>query len=106
MTSKSSVAKSAALCSSQDDVVRERIAKLAALCSSQDDLLRERACAKHLDISHRTLEEWRKKGIVPYLQITSRSIRYRLPDVLQALRDNYGVEVHSHPSVTHKEVEK
>ena len=69
------------------------VAKSAALCSSQDDLLRERACAKHLDISHRTLEEWRKRGIVPYLRITSRSIRYRLADVLQSLRDNYGQEV-------------
>ena len=93
MTSKSSVAKSAAPCSSQDDVVRKRVAKLAALSSSQDDLLRERACAKHLDISHRTLEEWRRKGLVPYLRITSRSIRYRLAEVLQSLRDNYGQEV-------------
>ena len=46
-----------------------------------------------LDISHRTLEGWRKKGIVPYLRITSKSIRYRLADVLQALQDNYGKEV-------------
>jgi len=93
MTSKSSAAKSAAFSSSQSEVVRKRVAKIAALSSSQDDLLRECVCAKHLDISHRTLEEWRKRGIVPYLRITSRSIRYRLGDVLQALRDNYGQEV-------------
>ena len=93
MPSKSSVTKSVTLCSSPDDVVWERVAKLASVYSSQDDLVRERTCAKHLDISHRTLEEWRRKGIVPYLRITSRSIRYRLADVLQSLRDNYGQEV-------------
>jgi predicted site-specific integrase-resolvase len=68
-------------------------AKSAAFQGPQDRLLRERALAKHLDISHRTLEEWRRKGLVPYLRITSRSIRYRLVDVLQSLRDNYGQEV-------------
>jgi predicted site-specific integrase-resolvase len=68
-------------------------AKSAAFRRSEERHLRERACAQHLDISHRTLEDWRKKGLVPYLRITSRSIRYRLGDVLQALRDNYGQEV-------------
>jgi predicted site-specific integrase-resolvase len=73
---------------------KSSVAKSAALRPSQDDrLLRERTCAKHLDISHRTLEGWRKKGIVPYLRITPKSIRYRLADVLQALQDNYGKEV-------------
>jgi hypothetical protein len=104
MPSKFLASKSAAIGSSEDDVVRERVAKLAALYSSRDDLLRERACAKHLNISHHTLEEWRRKGTVPYLQITSRSIRYRLADVLQALQDNYGVEVKSPASATQKEV--
>ena len=82
------------------------VAKSATLSSSQDDLVRERVCAKHLDISHRTLEEWRKKGLVPYLQITQRSIRYRLADVLAALQHNYGVKVQSSQSVTPKEREK
>ena len=68
-------------------------AKSAAFRRSEERLLRERARAKHLDISHRTLEDWRKKGLGPYLRITSKSIRYRLADVLQALRDNYGQEV-------------
>jgi predicted site-specific integrase-resolvase len=72
---------------------KSSIAKSAAFRRSQDHLLRERALAKHLDISHRTLEEWRRRGKVPYLRITSRSIRYRLGDVLEALRDNYGQEV-------------
>jgi predicted site-specific integrase-resolvase len=83
---------------------KSSVAKSAALSSSFDGLIRERACAKHLNISHRTLEEWRKKGKVPYLHITSRSIRYRLADVLQALRGNYGVEVQSTASATQKEV--
>jgi predicted site-specific integrase-resolvase len=68
-------------------------AKAAVFQRSQDRLLRERALAKHLDISHWTMEEWRRKGIVPYLRITSKSIRYRLADVLQALQDNFGQDV-------------
>jgi hypothetical protein len=91
MASKSSTAKTAVLRSSSD-VIEDRVALLTT-ASSFDDLIRERACAKHLSISHRTLEGWRKKGLVPYLRITSKSIRYRLADVLQALRENYGQEV-------------
>jgi predicted site-specific integrase-resolvase len=68
-------------------------AKSAAISLAYDDLIRERACAKHLNISHRTLELWRRKGIVPYLRITPKSIRYCLPDILEALRNNYGQEV-------------
>jgi hypothetical protein len=92
MPTKSSVTKSVTL-RSANEVIKNRVALLAAKASSSEDLIRERACAKHLDVSHRTLEGWRKKGLVPYLRITSRSIRYRLADVLRALRDNYGQEV-------------
>jgi hypothetical protein len=81
-------AKTAALCFSKE-AIKDRAALLTTAASS-DNLIRERACAKHLSISHRTLELWRKKGLVPYLRITSKSIRYRLVDVLQALQDNFG----------------
>ena len=76
-------------CATKPVALRSRGATL----SDSEDLLRERACAKHLDISHRTLEAWRKQGLVPYLRITSKSIRYRLADVLQALQENFGQEV-------------
>lgn len=47
-------------------------------------LLRKRELAERLAISKRTLDVWCAQGRVPFLKI-GRSVRFRLPDVLEAL---------------------
>jgi excisionase family DNA binding protein len=49
-------------------------------------LLRKRELAEKLAISKRTLDVWMKAGRVPFLKV-GRSVRFRLPDVLQKLND-------------------
>ena len=47
-------------------------------------LLRKRELAEKLAISKRTLDVWMQKGRIPFLKV-GRSVRFRLPDVLQKL---------------------
>ncbi len=49
-------------------------------------LLRKRELAEKLAISKRTLDVWMKAGRVPFLKV-GRSVRFRLPEVLQKLND-------------------
>ena len=47
-------------------------------------LLRKRELAEKLAISKRTLDVWMAKGRIPFLKV-GRSVRFRLPDVLEKL---------------------
>jgi excisionase family DNA binding protein len=47
-------------------------------------LLRKRELAEKLAISKRTLDVWMQKGRIPFLKV-GRSVRFRLPDVLEKL---------------------
>ena len=47
-------------------------------------LLRKRELAEKLAISKRTLDVWMAKGRIPFLKL-GRSVRFRLPDVLEKL---------------------
>jgi hypothetical protein len=49
------------------------------------ELLTEAELARPLGETPRTIRNWRHKGIIPYLVLGHRSIRYRLDAVLAAL---------------------
>ena len=48
-------------------------------------LLRKQELAEKLAISKRTLDIWMQKGRIPFLKV-GRSVRFRLPDVLEKLQ--------------------
>jgi predicted site-specific integrase-resolvase len=44
-----------------------------------------RQLANHLQVSARTLANWRKDGRIPYWRLTARALRYELSAVERAL---------------------
>jgi excisionase family DNA binding protein len=48
-------------------------------------LLKKRELAERLAISKRTLDVWMSMGRIPFLKV-GRSVRFRLPDVLEKLQ--------------------
>jgi predicted site-specific integrase-resolvase len=59
---------------------------------SNDQLVKKRVAAAFLDITPRTLENWRNKGLIPYIRIANRVVRYSLTDIAAVLRKNGLVE--------------
>jgi excisionase family DNA binding protein len=51
---------------------------------ASDGLLGKRGLAPRLQISVRTVDEWMRKGRIPFLKI-GKSVRFRLADVLEKL---------------------
>jgi len=41
--------------------------------------------AETLNVSVRTIERWRRDGLIPYLKVSRRVIIYNLPEVLKSL---------------------
>jgi predicted site-specific integrase-resolvase len=41
--------------------------------------------ATHLQVTTRTIQNWRKAGRIPFLRITARSLRYDIDQVERAL---------------------
>ena len=50
-----------------------------------DELKTEAELARKLGEEERTVRNWRYRGLIPYLSLGHRSIRYRLDAVLAAL---------------------
>jgi predicted site-specific integrase-resolvase len=55
---------------------------------SNDKFVKKSAAAAFLGITPRTLETWRNKGLIPYIRIANRVVRYSLTDIAAALRKN------------------
>jgi excisionase family DNA binding protein len=53
--------------------------------ATTDGLLTKRTLAPKLQISTRTLDSWMRKGLVPYIKVGGKTVRFRLEDVLQKL---------------------
>ena len=53
--------------------------------ATTDGLLSKRALAPKLQISTRTLDSWMKKGLIPYIKVGGKTVRFRLQDVIQKL---------------------
>jgi len=49
-----------------------------------DGLLTKRGLAPKLQISTRTLDDWMRKGRIPFLKL-GKTVRFRLSDVLEKL---------------------
>ena len=49
-----------------------------------DGLLSKRGLAPQLEISTRTLDDWMRRGWVPYIKI-GKTVRFRLEDVIAKL---------------------
>jgi excisionase family DNA binding protein len=64
--------------------IHESVHELAANDRASVGLLRKRELADKLAISKRTLDVWMQKGRIPFLKV-GRSVRFRLPDVLEKL---------------------
>jgi excisionase family DNA binding protein len=52
-----------------------------------DGLLTKRGLAPRLEISTRTLDDWMRRGWVPYIKL-GRTVRFKLEDVLQKLNEH------------------
>jgi excisionase family DNA binding protein len=58
--------------------------KTATAERAADWLLTKEELAPHLRIGHRTVDDWMRRGIIPFLKI-GKAVRFRLPDVLESL---------------------
>jgi excisionase family DNA binding protein len=56
-----------------------------------------RSLAQKLDVSLRTVDDWRERGLIPYLKIGGL-IRFNFGDVMSTLRERY--EVRAKPRAT------
>jgi excisionase family DNA binding protein len=56
-----------------------------AIERASDGLLTKRGLAPRLQISTRTLDDWMRKGRIPFLKIGKKSVRFVWEDVLQKL---------------------
>lgn len=54
-------------------------------------LLRRREIASKCGVSPRTIDDWQKKGVIPFLRLGKRCIRFDLSRVLKAL-DRFTVQ--------------
>ena len=79
------------------DNLSEHLDKIAKKdCSSKvgDCLLDNAKLAKLLNVSQRTLQEWRNLGVIPFIQIRGK-ILYRKVDIDRVLQNNYYGEYRS-----------
>jgi len=52
--------------------------------SATASLLTKKELAPHLRVGTRTVDQWMRKGRIPFLKI-GKTVRFRLPDVLEKL---------------------
>ena len=53
------------------------------------NLINKKQMAERLSVTPRTLENWMKRGLVPYIRI-GRVVRYDLEEVMRTLKRRYG----------------
>ena len=58
---------------------------------SPSALLTRTQLAERLNISHRTVDDWRERGLIPYLKIGG-VIRFDFGQVMAGLRERYEVK--------------
>ena len=49
-------------------------------------LLKRPQLAKAINVSPRTVDNWQKKKLIPWVRISPRCVRFHLPSVIAALR--------------------
>jgi hypothetical protein len=58
--------------------------------TSGDEMLTKRELAGRLKLTVRTVENWQRRGVVPYLKV-SKIVLFHWPEVVQHLKANYSV---------------
>jgi predicted DNA-binding transcriptional regulator AlpA len=53
---------------------------------NQPALLRHKELARALNVSSRTIDNWKRRKTIPIIKISTRCVRFDLGSVLQALR--------------------
>ena len=65
------------------------------LSYNRDTIVNDPKLASILGISKRTLEGWRRRRKIPFIQLSRKCVRYRLSEVLRCLEEKYTVrEIH------------
>ena len=54
--------------------------------NDQPALLRQRQLARALNVSHRTIDNWKRRKTIPVIRVSCRCVLFHLPSVLVALR--------------------
>ena len=54
-------------------------------------LVKKAELAKCLSVCEREIDEWRKKKLIPSIQISSRCIRYDVADVIEDLKRKFQI---------------
>jgi predicted site-specific integrase-resolvase len=57
-----------------------------------EQLVKKSVAAAFLGVTPRTLENWRNRGLIPYIRIHNHAVRYSLADIAAALRKNGLIE--------------
>jgi hypothetical protein len=70
----------------------ETAAGLGILTTVHPTLIKKKELAQRLSVSPRTIDEWARKRMIPYLQISPRFYLYDFEAVLVALRKHYQVD--------------
>jgi excisionase family DNA binding protein len=62
----------------------------AALGPEDHGFLDKRELAEHLKITVRTVENWQKRGVLPFIKV-GKIVLFHWPDVVEHLRSNFRV---------------
>jgi excisionase family DNA binding protein len=62
----------------------------AAIVPGAEGVLTRQELAEHLKISLRTVEEWQRRGVLPYIKV-GKIVLFHWPDVVEHLRKNFRV---------------
>lgn len=68
----------------------DALGQAEAITKKEDELLTKKALAPRLHVTTRTIENWQKRGVIPYLKI-GKVVLFVWADVLAALKTNFGV---------------
>jgi hypothetical protein len=63
---------------------------LAARSEPPDDMLTKKELAGRLKLTVRTIENWQRRGVLPFLKIR-KVVLFHWPDVVERLKANHGV---------------
>lgn len=55
-------------------------------------LIKKRELAKRLSVSPRTIDEWSRKRMIPFIAVTSRLYLYEFEAVLAVLKKHYQID--------------
>ena len=66
-------------------------------------LVTKSGLAKALSVSERTVDYWRERGVIPFLQLSGRFVRFDVSEVRAALEKRYKVRNKAEGGNRHKE---